>query len=103
MDLLQELKSVRKGGKTSADLPDNVAGANSQVKIVAKFRDVYSSLYNSWGSEEEMVNIKQMVAGLIQSEGSLAEVFKLTGEVVKKTACKMKPAKKSYVSRAFSA
>ena len=50
-------------------------------------------MYNSWGSEEEMVNIKQMVAGLIQSEGSLAEVFKLTGEVVKKTACKMKPAK----------
>ena len=48
-----------------------------------------------------MVNIKQMVAGLIQSEGSLAEVFNLTGEVVKKTACKMKTAK-SDVSRAFS-
>ena len=71
------------------------------VPIVAKFRDVYSSLYNSWGSEEEMVNIKQMVACLIQSEGSLTEVFKLTGEVVKKAACKMKPAK-SDVSRAFS-
>ena len=44
MDLLQELKSVRKGGKTSADLPHNVAGDNSEVEIVAKFRDVYSSL-----------------------------------------------------------
>ena len=48
MDLLQEIKSVRKGGKTSADLPDNVAGANREGEIVAKFWDVYSSLYNFW-------------------------------------------------------
>ena len=34
-----------------------------------------------------MVNIKQMVAGLVQSEGSLAEVFQLTCEVVMKSDC----------------
>ena len=100
-DLLKELKCIRKGGKTSADLPDNVAGANGEEEIVAKFRDVYSNLYNSWGSEEEMVSIKQKVSALIQAEGSLGEVQKLTGQVVKKAACRMKAAK-ADVSGAFS-
>ena len=101
MDLLQELKKVRKGGKSHADLPDNVAGANGEEEIVAKFRDVYCKLYNSWSSEEEMVDIKQKLAVLIQSEGSLTEVQKMTGQVVKKAVCKMKAAK-SDVSGAFS-
>ena len=101
VDLLQELKTVRKGGKCSADLPDNVGGANGEEEIVAKFRDVYSKLYNSWCSEDEMVNIKQKVAAMVQTEGSQIEVMKLTGKVVKKAACKMKPAK-SDVSGAFS-
>ena len=59
IDLLQELKKIRSGGKTSADLLDNVAGACGEEEIVAKFREVYSKLYNSWGSEEEMISIKQ--------------------------------------------
>ena len=101
MNLLQELKKVRKGGKAAADLPDNVAGSNGEEEIVDKFREVYSTLYNSWGSEKEMENIKQKVAGLVQTEGSLAEVQKLTGQVVKKAACRMKPAK-SDVSGSFS-
>ena len=48
-----------------------------------------------------MVDIKKEVAGLIQSEGSLTELQKMTGKVVKMAACKMKPAK-SDVSGAFS-
>ena len=35
-----------------------------------------------------MVDIKKMVADLVQSEGSMTEVMKLTGDVVKKAACK---------------
>ena len=101
MDLLQELKNIRMGGKSSADLPDNVAGANGEEEIVAKFRDVYSSLYNSWGTQAEMVSIKEQLPFLMQTEDSLAEVQKLTGLVVKKAACKMK-AGKSDVSGAFS-
>ena len=55
MDLLKEMKQIRNGGKTTcSDLPDSVAGANGEEEIVGKFREVYSSLYNSCGSEEEM-------------------------------------------------
>ena len=93
MDLLQEMKNVRNGGKSvSSDLPDNVAGANGEEEIVGKFREVYNHLYNSWGSEEEMLGIKEKVSSLIQSENSLAEAKKLTGQIVKKAALKMKPA-----------
>ena len=66
-----------------------------------KFRDVYSSLYNSWDSQEEMVEIKQMVATLVQEENSVRELQKLTGKVVKKAVCKMKAAK-SDVSGSFT-
>ena len=38
-DLLQEMKTIRNGGKSScSDLPDNVAGANGEEEIVGKFR-----------------------------------------------------------------
>ena len=94
MDLLKEMKQIRNGGKTTcSDLPDNVAGANGEEEIVGKFREVYSSLYNSWGSEEEMVDVKRKVSALTQSENSLDEVLKLTGQAVKKAAMKMKAAK----------
>ena len=45
IDLLQEMKTIRNGGKNaSQDLPDNVAGANGVEEIVNKFREVYSKL-----------------------------------------------------------
>ena len=66
-----------------------------------KFREVYSTLYNSWGTEGEMNSIKQKVADLVQSESSMIEVDKLTGSVVKKAACRMK-AGKMDVSGGFS-
>ena len=40
-----------------------------------------------------MTSIKQRVANLVQSESSISKVNKLTGSVVKKAACKMKPCK----------
>ena len=48
-----------------------------------------------------MLVIKGKVSALIQSEDSLAEVTKLTGQVVKKAALKMKPAK-ADVSEGFT-
>ena len=51
-------------------------------------------------SQEEMVEIKQMVSTLLQEENSVGELQKLTGMVVKKAFCKMKAAK-SDVSGAF--
>ena len=99
-DLLQEMKKIR-GGNSIAELPDNVAGANGEEEVSMKFREVYSTLYNSWGTEDEMTSIKQRVADLVQSESSISQVNKLTGSVVKKAVCKMKPGKMD-VSGGFS-
>ena len=60
---------------------------------MSRFREVYSHLYNSWGSEEDMMGVKMKVSTLIHSENSLAEVMKVTGQVVKRAAMRMKPAK----------
>ena len=100
-NLVQELKNIRKGGKSVPDLPNNIAGASGEREIVSKFREVYKNLYNSWGSQDDMISIKQQVAALIQTEGSVGQVEKLTGQVVKKAACKMKP-NKSDVSGSFT-
>ena len=48
-----------------------------------------------------MLEIKKQVSTLIESEDSVAQVEKLTGEVVKKAACKMRAAK-SDVSGVFT-
>ena len=95
------MKKVRQGAGTCADLPDRVAGADGEEEIVAKFREVYGKLNQSWGSDGEMVHIKQKLATLIKSEESINEVAKLNGQVVKKAVCKMKAAK-ADVSGAFS-
>lgn len=102
MNLLQEMKTIKRGGSSQcSDLPDSVAGANGEEEIVSKFREVYSKLYNSWGSEEEITAIKQKVSVLRESENSLQEVLKLTGQVVRKAAMNMKPAK-ADVSESFT-
>ena len=51
--LLQEMKKIRRGSGGAAELPDTVGGANGELEIVDKFRLVYSTFYNSPGSEEE--------------------------------------------------
>ena len=38
------------------------------------------NLYNSWGFQEEMLLIKQQVATLVQIEGSVSQVEKMTGQ-----------------------
>ena len=39
------------------------------------------------------MEIKEKLGGLIVGEESVVEVFKITGDIVKKAACKMKPGK----------
>ena len=51
--LLKEMKTIKKGGGGPADIPDTVGDANGEEKIVAKFRSIYSGLYNSAGTEDE--------------------------------------------------
>ena len=100
MNLLKEMKNVKSGGTARADLPDTVDGANGDDKIVDRFRDVYSTLYNCSGSQEEMLRLHNQINRLI-GPNCIAEVDKLTGAAVKKAASKLKP-KKSDVSGGFT-
>ena len=92
-DLLREMKKVRGSKKMSHDLPDEVAGACGQSNIVEKFCEVYEELYNSAGSTEVLNSLKEQISADIGGEASCAEVFKISGEIVKEAACKMKPGK----------
>ena len=73
--------------------PMKLAGACGESNIVEKFCQVYEELYNSSGSTEALSSLKEHISADIGSEASIAEVFKISGEVVKEAACKMKPGK----------
>ena len=92
-DLLKEMKKIKGSKKVKLDLPDEVAGASGESNIVEKFCEVYEELYNSSGSYDALQGIKEQLEINIVGEESLEEVLKLTGEIVKKAACKMKPGK----------
>ena len=89
MQLLEEMKKVRSGGVGADELPDNVAGAEGEQEIVEKFREVYSALYNSASTAPEVQIIKDQLKVLIKQD-SMAEVDKITGDVVKEAAGLMK-------------
>ena len=100
IDLIKEMKRIRGGQDSMANLPDTVAGANGQEEIVEKFRDVYSALYNSSDSEREMSALLIRVSSHIQ-EDSVNEVDKVTGSIVKEAVKQMRP-RKADVSGGFT-
>ena len=100
IDLLKEMKNIKCGKKASAELPDNVAGANGESEIVEKFKEVYKALYNSSGTQEEMEEIKGRVSEMIRAD-SMEEVNKVTSAVVKEAASLLK-AGKTDVSEGFT-
>ena len=101
LQLLQEMKVLRGGGYTGLDeLPDSVAGANGQDEIVDKFKEVYSSLYNSAESQAEMSDLMERIIGQIDQD-SMGEVQSVTGAKVKEAVGLMKP-KKGDVSGGFT-
>ena len=55
--------------------------------------EVYEELYNSSGSFQALQGIKEQLNVNIVGEESLEEVLKVTGDIVKKAACKTKPGK----------
>ena len=94
--LIKEMKVIKKGGGGPAELPDTVGGANGPEEIVEKFRDIYSTLYNSASTNEEMNILSEEIRNLIGHD-AVEEIGKVTGQVVKAAACKLK-SKKSDVS-----
>ena len=98
--LLHEMKLIRKGGGGPAELPDTVAGANGEQEIVDKFRFVYSGLYNSASTEDEMKALHDKVDKLITVD-SVQHVARVTGSIVKEAVCSMRP-RKSDVSGCYT-
>jgi hypothetical protein len=47
VNLLAEMKRIKGGKRSCADLPECVAGFNGEKKIVEAFKNVYSELYYS--------------------------------------------------------
>ena len=47
MLLIKEMKKVKKGCHLNAELPDSIGGVQWEEEIVEKFKEVYSTLYNS--------------------------------------------------------
>ena len=62
------------------------------LEVVDKFRDVYSTLYNSAASNTEMADLLTRVTSLIQDD-SVGEVKKVTGGKVKEDVGLLKPSK----------
>ena len=100
MDLLKEMRKIKSGRDNHTELPDNVEGASGENDIASKFREVYSTLYNSSGSKNAMEVLRQEVQSLIGPD-SVEHVAKVTGEAVKKAALLLSPGK-SDVSGGFA-
>ena len=99
MELIKEMKKAKKGCNVAAELPDCVGGADGEDNIVEKFKEVYSALYNSASTEDDVNIIKEKLSELI-SESSMDEVMKITGDKVKEAAGLMKLGK-ADVSEGF--
>ena len=94
--LLKEMKTIKGSKKSSCNLPDNVAGVSGEQLIVEEFRSVYSALYNSFDTSQQMEELKAELNAKIGPD-SILEVDMITGEAVKKAAARMKPDKRQML------
>ena len=100
MALIGELKKTLSKQKGGQQVPESLEGEVTEDGILAKFRELYTKLYNSAGTEEEVGRLKHHLADMITHD-AMTEVDKITGEVVKRACERMKPGK-SDVSEAYT-
>ena len=93
LNLMKEMKRIKSGKGSMDELPNCVDGAEGELEIANKFKEVYESLYNSADSEAEMKKVKDIIHGMIKAEDPEPEIRKITGEIVKEAITKMKPHK----------
>ena len=98
--LFAEMKKINGKGKGSGALPDTVGGVSGEDQVVEEFRKVYSTLYNSEDTTEEILKLVEVLREEI-TQDSIKHVEKITGNVVKEAAARMKP-NKSDVSKGFT-
>ena len=77
-ELLAEMKCVKGSTRGAQSVPEKVDGALGHEEIQEIIRQDNSDLYNSAGTEEAMIDLKEVLRGMIGPE-SLAEVDKITG------------------------
>ena len=100
MELIKEMRRVKKGCNVVTELPDIVGGVEGEENIVERFRTVYRTLYNSASTAVEVDIIKERLGTLITAN-SMGEVKKITGDKVREAAELLKPGK-ADVSEGFS-
>ena len=94
------MKKIKGDKKSKGDLPDMVGGVSGKSLIVEEFKKVYSTLYNSSESSEDMAELKDILAREILADSS-AEADKISGKTVKEAECRVKP-RKSDVSQSYT-
>ena len=99
--LMKEMRRVQSGKPAMDELADTVDGVTGQQEVANQFREVHNALYNSAESRDEMKELQARIRGLVRAEDSRGEKRKLTAEVVKQAAGKMKPHRMD-VSQGFS-
>ena len=86
-DIFKEIKEMRRTKPVVATAIDG-----EKANIAEHFGNIYSTLYNSAEDEEEMRRVKEKVENAVKEE-SLEDVKRITPEVVKKAAEKLKSGK----------
>ena len=90
-DLFGEIKKLRKSSPTVASSIDGVT-----QNISEHFGSIYSDLYNSADDAEELKEVEKRVGTLVNSS-SINNVLKITPDLVKQAANKLKPGKSDPV------
>ena len=87
------MKQILGRKDTGQTVPENLDGKVTHDTILERFKECYEELYNSAESTEALNALKEQISENVCGEESLLEVCKITGEIVKQAACKMKPGK----------
>ena len=94
LNLLKQMKFIRGWNVDHGELPETVAGGNSEEEIVEKFHEVYSNLYNSAESEKDMEKLMSKVLTLLKNDSdTVGEVGRITAVKVKDAVVQLKPKK----------
>ena len=101
IELFKEMRRIKAGKGQMEEMAETVDGASGEQGIAGTFANIFSALYNSSGSEEEMVELQVKIRGLVRSEESMKEVDKVSADLVKKAATSLKPHKMD-VSQGFA-
>ena len=99
-NLFSEMKRIKGKSKGNKGLPNTVGNANGERQIANEFKNVYSALYNSSSTKNELKLLKDTLQRKIRYE-SYSDANMITGLIVKNAACKLKP-NKGDVSESFS-